>query len=73
MEPRETIGTAWQVASFWLGLLTLASGPIIAAELVGEVNGGLQRAAMWAPLLWITLVSWKLRSSPQLSARSPAS
>jgi hypothetical protein len=66
-------GTGWQAVSFWLGLLTLASGPIIAAELVGGVNGSLQRGAMWAPLLWITLVSWKLRSFPQLSARSPAS
>jgi len=66
-------GTAWQAVSFWLGLLTLASGPVIAAELVGGVDGGLQRGAMWAPLLWITLVSWKLRPFPQLSARSPAS
>jgi hypothetical membrane protein len=56
-------GPAWQAASFWLGLLTLVSGPIIAAELVGGVDGALQRGAMWIPLLWITAVSWKLRSS----------
>ena len=53
----------WQIASFWLGLLTLASGPLIAAELIGGGAGALQRVAMWAPLLWMTAVSWKLRSS----------
>jgi hypothetical protein len=30
---------AWQVASFWLGLVSLASGPIIAAELVDGPTG----------------------------------
>jgi hypothetical protein len=52
----------WQVVSFWLGLLTLAMGPIIAAELLGGVDGAVQRAAMWAPLLWTAAVSWKLLS-----------
>ena len=55
--------SAWQVTSFWLGLLTLASGPIIAAEVVGGVDGALQRTAMWTPLLWMAAVSWKLRSA----------
>jgi hypothetical protein len=31
--------------------------------LIGGVAGALQRAAMWAPLLWMAAVSWKLRSS----------
>jgi hypothetical membrane protein len=53
---------AWQTVSFWLGLLTLASGPVIAAEVAGDAGGALQRAAMWAPLLWTSAVSWKLRS-----------
>jgi hypothetical protein len=53
-------GMAWQVVSFWLGLATLVSGPLIAAELVGGVNGLLQRAAMWAPLGWMTAVSIRL-------------
>jgi hypothetical protein len=52
--------TAWQVISFWLGLVGLASGPVIAAELVGGVNGLLQRAAMWPSLLWMLAVSLKL-------------
>jgi hypothetical membrane protein len=61
-------GVAWQTVSFWLGLLTLASGPLIAAEVTGGVGGALQRAAMWAPLLWMSAVSWKLRSSRMYAA-----
>jgi hypothetical protein len=61
-------GVAWQTVSFWLGLLTLASGPLIAAEVTGGVGGVLQRAAMWAPLLWMSAVSWKLRSSTMYAA-----
>jgi hypothetical protein len=53
-------GTAWQVGSFWLGLATLISGPLIAAELVGGVNGLVQRAAMWMPLGWMLAVSIRL-------------
>jgi hypothetical membrane protein len=53
-------GVAWQVVSFWLGLAALASGPLIAAELVGGVNGLVQRAAMWAPLGWMVAVSIRL-------------
>lgn len=53
-------GMAWQVVSFWLGLATLMSGPLIAAELAGGVNGLVQRAAMWVPLGWMTAVSIKL-------------
>jgi Protein of unknown function (DUF998) len=32
-------GTAWQVLSFWLGLVSLGSGPIIAAELTEGSTG----------------------------------
>ena len=42
-------GAAWPVVSFWLGLAALVSGPLIAAELVGGVDGLVQRAAMWGP------------------------
>ncbi len=54
--------TAWQVSSFWLGLVSLASGPIIAVQLVEGVNGLLQRAAMWTALAWMMAVSIKLYS-----------
>ncbi|OGO51411.1 MAG: hypothetical protein A2148_11740 [Chloroflexi bacterium RBG_16_68_14] len=50
----------WQAVSFWLGLLALASGPIVAADLVEGANGLLQRAGMWPPLLWMAAVSAKL-------------
>jgi hypothetical protein len=53
-------GMAWQLVSFWLGLVTLLSGPLIAAELVGGVRGLVQRAAMWVPLVWMIVVSIKL-------------
>ncbi len=56
------LGTAWQAVSFWLGLAALATGPVIAVEVVEGANGLLQRAAMWPPLLWVAAVSWKLRS-----------
>ncbi len=63
------LGRPWQLVSFWLGLAALASGPIIAAEVVEGANGLLQRAAMWPPLLWVSAVSWKLRSVSRPSAR----
>jgi hypothetical protein len=63
--------TAWQAGSFWLGLVSLGSGPIIAAELVVGVNGLLQRAAMWPSLLWMMAVSLKLSTrAAQASRRS---
>jgi hypothetical membrane protein len=56
------LGTGWQTASFWLGLLSLASGPLIALDLFEGVGGLVQRAAMWTPLGWMTAVSLRLRS-----------
>ncbi len=61
------LGTAWQVISFWLGLVTLASGPIVQAGLIEGANGLLQRAGMWPPLIWMAAVSLKLYS---LAARA---
>jgi hypothetical protein len=54
------LGLAWQLGSFWLGLAALVSGPLIAAELVGGVNGLVQRTAMWVPLVWMVAVSIRL-------------
>lgn len=53
-------GVRWQVASFWIGLLSLASGPVIALDLLDGGLGLLQRAAMWPPLLWMSAVSWRI-------------
>jgi Protein of unknown function (DUF998) len=63
-------GAAWQVLSFWLGLVSLGSGPIIAAELVQGTNGLLQRAAMWPSLVWMVAMSTKLHSLAWI--RSPS-
>jgi len=56
------LGTGWQLLSFWMGLLALASGPVIQAELLLEWNGLLQRAAMWPPLLWMAAVSVRIHA-----------
>jgi hypothetical protein len=64
-------GTVWQVVSFWLGLVTLVSGPLIAVELVTGVNGLLQRTAMWPNLLWLTTVSLKMASWAWQPSRRP--
>lgn len=68
-------GTAWQFVSFWLGLLALATGPIVAAGLLEGVNGLTQRAGMWPPLLWMAAVSVRLASlaARPVPARSVAS
>jgi hypothetical protein len=54
------LGPAWQVASFLLGLAALASGPIIAADILPDQLGLLQRAAMWTPVLWMSAVTVRL-------------
>ena len=56
------LGTGWQVLSFWLGLLTLASGPIVQAGLFASELGLIQRAGMWSSLAWMVAVSVKLYS-----------
>lgn len=50
-------GVTWQLASFWVGLLSLLAGPVIQAEVLPEVDGLLQRAAMWPALVWMAAVS----------------
>jgi hypothetical membrane protein len=64
-------GAAWPVVSFWLGLVILVSGPLIAAELVGGVNGLVQRAAMWTPLVWMMAVSISLYRLPRPATAHP--
>jgi hypothetical protein len=57
-------GRRWQVGSFLVGALGLMTGPIIAAGLLGEVDGLLQRAAMWPPLLWTSAVTLRIHRTP---------
>jgi hypothetical membrane protein len=56
------LGTSWQVASFVLGALGLAAGPVIAAELATGYDGLLQRVAMWVPVLWVSVVALRLHA-----------
>ena len=60
--------TRWQIVSLLVGLLTLASGPVIQAGVLTDANGLLQRAGMWPALLWMTAVSLRLLS---LTRRTP--
>jgi hypothetical protein len=53
-------GRGWPEASFVVGLLTLASGPLIQAGIVENANGLLQRLGMWPALLWMSTAAWKL-------------
>ena len=53
-------GAAWQVTSFWLGLVALGSGPIVQAGLIEGANGLLQRAGMWPPIIWMAAASVQL-------------
>ena len=53
-------GTRWQAASFWIGLLSLVSGPIVALGWIEGVPGLLQRAGMWPSLFWMMAVSLRL-------------
>lgn len=59
------LGPAWQTASFLIGVAALASGPIIATDLLLDHLGLLQRVAMWAPILWMSAVSLRLRDLAQ--------
>ena len=63
------LGTRWQAVSFLLGLVVLASGPIVAADLAPESLGLLQRAAMWTPVLWMSAVSLRLRAMARPAVR----
>lgn len=55
------ISTGWRAASFWVGTLSLLSGPVVAAGLLPDVDGVLQRAGMWTGLLWMAAVAGWLR------------
>jgi hypothetical protein len=65
-------GVRWQFASFWIGALALASGPIVAAGLVEGALGLVQRAGMWTPLLWMSALSARLYRDLASATRSAA-
>jgi hypothetical protein len=57
-DPR--FGRGWPAGSFVVGVLSLASGPLIQAGITQDANGLLQRLGMWPALLWMSLVSARL-------------
>lgn len=66
-------GTGWQVGSFWLGLVSLLGGPLVAADLLTGANGLLQRAAMWPSLLWMVAVAVRIvRDRRELAQAAPS-
>lgn len=69
------LGPTWQLSSLLLGLATLASGPIVAADLMPDHLGLLQRIGMWAPVLWMSAVSLRLNAMarPPIGAGVPSS
>lgn len=60
VRPRRPLSTRWQVLSLLVGVLTLASGPVIQAGFLTDATCMLQRASMWPALLWITAVFLRL-------------
>ncbi len=53
-------GTKWGVASFCLGILSMASGPIIFIEFLNNYTGLIQRLGIGLSLLWIFISSLKI-------------
>lgn len=47
-------GTAWQAFSGWAGLVSLGTGPLVAAGSLAAVTGLVQRAGIGLSLLWMT-------------------
>jgi hypothetical membrane protein len=70
-------GTAWQAFSGWAGLVSLGTGPLVAAGSLAAVTGLVQRAGIGLSLLWMTAVSIKLHvltraeRAPDQGATSP--
>lgn len=60
--PDDRFGTAWQAFSGWLGLVSLGTGPVVAAGLLEPVAGLVQRAGIGLSLAWMTAVSLKLHA-----------
>jgi hypothetical membrane protein len=61
----------WQAASVTLGALTLLSGPLIALEVLDDVAGMVQRAAMGIAMLWLSVVGVRLIVLGRADSLSP--
>ncbi|WP_156163855.1 DUF998 domain-containing protein [Demequina maris] len=66
------LGPRWPGWSFGIGLASLASGPVIAADLLPEAGGALQRLGMWLALGWMSAFAWTMRGlAPRADATRP--
>jgi hypothetical protein len=54
------LGARWQRFSFWTGTAALATGPLVGADLAGDVTGLVQRVGMGLSLAWMAAVAVKL-------------
>ncbi|WP_062530551.1 DUF998 domain-containing protein [Demequina rhizosphaerae] len=62
----------WSGWSFGIGLASLASGPVVAAGLLPEADGLLQRVGMWLALGWMSVFAWTMRGlAPRADATRP--
>lgn len=53
-------GKGWGHVSFWLGILSLASGPIMFIPQIEPYLGIVQRVGIGLSLLWMVLISFKV-------------
>jgi len=53
-------GKKWGYASFFLGVLSMASGPLMFIELLSNYSGLIQRLGIGFSLFWILLISLKI-------------
>jgi len=56
----KTWGKTWGFASFFLGTLSMASGPIMFIEGLNIYSGLIQRLGIGSSLIWIFIVSLKI-------------
>jgi len=63
-------GIATQLISFWLGLLSLLSGPIVALSGTETLLGLLQRLGMWSALLWMSAITLRLTAIARVESRA---
>jgi hypothetical membrane protein len=59
-------GNKWGYISFCLGILSLASGPVMLLELFDQYTGLVQRMGLGFSLLWIFLISTRITSDTQV-------
>lgn len=60
----------YQIASFWLGLLSLMSGPLLMVGVASNYLGLIQRLGIGFSLAWVCVVSYRIMQLNKLSKRT---